>query len=338
MLFIGEDMFLVLFSYMVDVVVLGFEMQDFGCYGCLVIGFDGLEKIVEFKDVDEVMCVIRLVNLGVFVVDVVLLWDLLLQIGNDNVLGEYYLIDIFVLVCVSGCWVEVVICDEVEMLGINICVELVVVEVVFQICVCVFVFEDGVMFSDLVIVWFVLDMVIGCDVIIGQNVVFGFGVMIESGVEILFFCYLEGCYISVGVIVGFFVCLCFGVELGGDVYVGNFVEIKNLVLDEGVKVGYLIYLGDVYIGECMNIGVGMVICNYDGVFKYKMEIGVDVFIGLDIMLVVLVCVGVWVMMGLGLVIIEDIFDDVMVIVWLWQVMKFGFVVWLMQVLCQKKGK
>lgn len=94
-----------------------------------------------------------------------------------------------------------------------------------------------------------------------------------------------------------------------NVYIGNFVEIKKFIFEKGVKVGYLIYLGDVYIGEKINIGVGIIICNYDGKNKFKIEIGKDVFIGSDIMFVVFVNIGDNFFIGVGLVIIKDVFSD-----------------------------
>lgn len=88
--------------------------------------------------------------------------------------------------------------------------------------------DNGVILLELLIVYFVYDIVIGCDIIIELNVVFGLGVIIESGVMICVFLYLEGCYVSCGGIIGFYVWLCFGVELVEDVCIGNFVEVKNV--------------------------------------------------------------------------------------------------------------
>lgn len=73
-------------------------------------------------------------------------------------------------------------------------------------------------------------------------------------------------------------------------------------------------MGDVYVGEKVNIGVGMIICNYDGVMKYKIIIGKNVFIGFNIMLVVLVIVGDDVMMVSGFVIIKNVGEGVLVLV------------------------
>lgn len=115
-----------------DVVVFGFEFNDLiVCYGCFQMVGDDLLLIVEFKDVIEDQCVIIFYNLGVVCVDVLMLFILLIEVKNENVVGEYYLFDIVVIVCVKGMLVIVVICLIEEMLGVNICVEFVVVEQFF---------------------------------------------------------------------------------------------------------------------------------------------------------------------------------------------------------------
>jgi len=53
----------------------------------------------------------------------------------------------------------------------------------------------------------------------------------------------------------------------------------------------------------VNIGVGTIVCNYDGANKYCMVIEDDVFIGFDMHLVVLVIVGRGVMFGVGIMLI-----------------------------------
>lgn len=336
--FIGEDTLLALSSHPADVVVLGFEAADPGRYGRLVVGPEGLERIVEYKDADAATRAIRLVNSGVLAADASLLRALLPQLGNDNAAGEYYLTDIPALARAEGRRVEVVTCDEAETLGINTREELAAAEAAFQSRARARALEDGVTLSDPATVWFALDTVIGRDAVIGQNVVFGPGVTVESGAEILPFCHLEGCHVSSGATVGPFARLRPGAELGGDVHVGNFVEIKNSVLDEGVKVGHLTYLGDAQIGTGTNIGAGTVTCNYDGVGKHKTLIGANAFIGSDTMLVAPVRVGDRAMTGSGSVITEDVPDDALALGRARQVTKPGLATRLMQALRQKKGQ
>lgn len=89
---------------------------------------------------------------------------------------------------------------------------------------------------------------------------------------------------------------------------------KKVILGEGVKVNYLIYLGDVEVGVKVNIGVGIIICNYDGVNKFKIVIGDNVFIGLNLLFVVFVNIGKGVIVGVGFVIMLIVDEDVLVVV------------------------
>lgn len=336
--FIGEDTLAALASHNADLVVLGFEAEDPGRYGRLVVTEAGLDRIVEFKDADEATRLIALCNSGVMALDADLLRQLIGKLTNENAAGEYYLTDLVALARAEDRRADVVTCDEEETLGINTRAELASAEAAFQARARAEALENGVTLSDPATVWFSLDTAIGRDAVIGQNVVFGPGVTVESGAEILPFCHLEGCHISSGATVGPFARLRTGTELGGEVHVGNFVEIKNAVLDEGVKVGHLTYLGDAHIGEHSNIGAGTITCNYDGVMKHRTEIGANAFIGSDTMLVAPVRVGAQAVTGSGSVITEDVEEGALAIGRARQVTKPGLGVRLMQALRAKKEK
>ncbi|RMC34783.1 bifunctional UDP-N-acetylglucosamine diphosphorylase/glucosamine-1-phosphate N-acetyltransferase GlmU [Paracoccus alkanivorans] len=334
--FIGEETLAALASHTADLVVLGFEAEEPGRYGRLVVSEAGLERIVEYKDADEAIRLIALCNSGVMALDVSLLRRLIVRLTNDNAAGEYYLTDLVELARAEDYRCNVVTCDEEETLGINTRAELAAAEAAFQARARAGALDNGVTLSDPGTVWFSLDTAIGRDAVIGQNVVFGPGVTVESGAEILPFCHLEGCHISSGATVGPFARLRPGAELGGEVHVGNFVEIKNAVLDEGVKVGHLTYLGDAHVGEHTNIGAGTITCNYDGVMKHRTEIGANAFIGSDTMLVAPVRVGAGAMTGSGSVITQDVEDGALAIGRARQVSKPGLAIRLMQALRMKK--
>ena len=337
--FISEDTLAAMAGHDADVVVLGFEVADPGRYGRLVTDADGtLQKIVEFKDADTATRAIRLCNSGVMAADADLLRRFIGQIGNDNASGEYYLTDIPGLAREAGFRAAVVTCDEAETLGVNSRAELARAEAIFQSRRRAAALEDGVTLTAPETVWFALDTHIGRDAIIGPNVIFGPGVTIDSEAEVLGFCHLEGCHVSSGATVGPFARLRPGAELGGDVHVGNFVEIKNTVLDEGVKVGHLTYLGDAHVGERTNIGAGTVTCNYDGVMKHRTEIGADVFIGSDTMLVAPVTVGAGAMTASGSVITTDVPGDALGLGRARQINKPGLARRIMQALREQKAK
>ena len=288
------------------VVILGFEPKDPGRYGRLIVEGDQLKAIVEYKEATEAQRTIPLCNSGVVCAEAKTLFRLVAQVNNENAAKEYYLTDIVELARAEGLLVGYVICPESETLGINTRHQLAEAEAAFQTRARFDALENGVTLTAPETVFFALDTWIGRDAVVGPNVIFGPAVTVESGAEIKGFCHLEGCHISRGATVGPFARLRPGAELAEDVHVGNFVEIKNSVLDEGVKVGHLTYLGDTHVGEFTNIGAGTVTCNYDGVMKYRTEIGKNAFIGSDTMLIAPVTVGDGALTASGSVITEDV--------------------------------
>jgi len=95
-------------------------------------------------------------------------------------------------------------------------------------------------------------------------------------------------------------------------HVGNFVEMKKAVLGRRSKANHLTYLGDATIGENTNIGAGTITCNYDGVNKHSTEIGNNVKIGSDTMLIAPVKVGDGAVTGAGSVVTKDVPADTLV--------------------------
>ncbi|MCF2872097.1 bifunctional UDP-N-acetylglucosamine diphosphorylase/glucosamine-1-phosphate N-acetyltransferase GlmU [Octadecabacter sp. G9-8] len=274
-----------------DVVVLGFEAADPGRYGRLVMDGNALEKIVEFKDASEAERAVTLCNSGVICAKSDVLFDLLDRVTDDNAAGEFYLTDIIGLAHGQGLSATVVRCDESETMGINSRAELAGAEVAFQTRARGDAMDNGVTLQAPDTVYFSHDTYIGSDSVVEPNVVFAVGVTVENNATIRAFSHLEGCHVSRGGVVGPYARLRPGAELAEDVKIGNFVEIKNAVIDAGAKVNHLSYIGDAHIGERSNIGAGTITCNYDGVFKHRTNIGADVFVGSNTMLVAPVTLG-----------------------------------------------
>ena len=97
-----------------------------------------------------------------------------------------------------------------------------------------------------------------------------------------------------------------GSHLETGVHVGSFAEIKNSRLGRGVAMGHFGYLGDATVGANVNLGAGMVTCNYDGVTKHPTIIEEGAFIGCDTMFVAPVKVGPGAVTGAGAVVREDV--------------------------------
>ena len=97
-----------------------------------------------------------------------------------------------------------------------------------------------------------------------------------------------------------------GAYLESGVHVGNFAEVKESRLASGVLMGHFGYVGDASIGANVNLGAGMVTCNYDGKDKHWTVIEEGAFVGCDTMLVAPVTVGAGAVTGAGSVVTDDI--------------------------------
>jgi bifunctional UDP-N-acetylglucosamine pyrophosphorylase/glucosamine-1-phosphate N-acetyltransferase len=106
--------------------------------------------------------------------------------------------------------------------------------------------------------------------------------------------------------VGPYASLRQGTVLEKGAKVGTFVETKNTTLGERAKAPHLSYLGDATVGARSNIGAGSITCNYDGYDKHRTEIGEEVFIGSDTMLVAPLKIGDRAVTGAGSVITNDV--------------------------------
>lgn len=320
------------------VVVLGFEPADPLRYGRLVMDGESLEKIVEFKDASEEERAITLCNGGVTMAPARLLAELVDDLSDDNAGGEFYLTDIVALARAKGHSATAVTCDPVETMGVDTRGALAQAEAAFQAARRVEMLEAGVTLTAPDTVFFSHDTVIGRDTVIEPHVVFGPGVRVEPDARIRAFSHLEGCHVGSGSVTGPYARLRPGAELGQDARVGNFVEIKNAALGDGSKVNHLSYIGDAKVGKRTNIGAGTVTCNYDGVSKHETQIGADVFIGSDTMLVAPVRIGDRAMTATGTVVTRDVVDGALAIGRARQETKPGFAIRLFEKLRAAKAE
>ena len=129
--------------------------------------------------------------------------------------------------------------------------------------------------------------------------------MVEHDTEILANCVIEEAHVGVACRIGPFARLRPDTELARGVQIGNYVEVKKAVLGEGSKANHLAYIGDSRIGRDVNVGAGVVTCNYDGANKHTTAIEDNVFIGSGTMLVAPVTVHAGATIGAGSTIGKD---------------------------------
>ena len=116
---------------------------------------------------------------------------------------------------------------------------------------------------------------------------------------------IDGAHIGMVCRIGPFARLRPDARLSRAARIGNFVEVKNATIGEGSKANHLTYIGDSRIGRDVNVGAGVVTCNYDGAHKHETVIGDNAFIGSGVMLVAPVTVHPGATIGAGSTIGKD---------------------------------
>lgn len=288
------------------IAVLGFTAADPSGYGRLLVEGGALRAIREDRDANEEERKVPLCNAGAMAFAGASFLAILDRIGNDNAKGEYYLTDAVAIANAEELRVVVIEADEDEVRGVNTRGELATVEAIWQDRARDAAMEGGATLLAPQTVFFSHDTRIGRDVLVEQNVVFGPGVELEDGAVVHAFSHLEGARLARGATIGPFARLRPGAVLHEKAKVGNFCEIKNADIAAGAKVNHLSYIGDASVGADANIGAGTVTCNYDGVRKYRTEIGAGTFIGSNSALVAPVTIGDGAYVGSGSVITEDV--------------------------------
>ncbi len=250
------------------------------------------------------------------------LWEALDRIEKSAV-GEYYLTDLVDIAYREGRLVEArEIEDKEEAIGINNRIHLAEAARVAQKRINEHWMLSGVTMIDPQRVYIEKSVVIGQDTVIYPEVYLhgstSIGVACTLGPSVVMedtvigdgckikFAVLEKAQLENHVDMGPFGHLRKGARLADHVHMGNFGEIKNSYLGAGTKMGHFSYIGDAHIGKDVNIGAGTITCNFNGENKFKTEIGDEVFIGSDTMLVAPVKIGKGAKTGAGAVVTHDV--------------------------------
>ena len=308
--------------------VLSVRMKDPTGYGRIVRDRAGtVARIVEHQDANQKERAIDEVNTGLMAASAQRMREWLSQLRNDNAQSEYYLTDVVVLAAKSGLKINAILADsEGEVLGVNDKVQLAEVEAIYRKRRAIELMLQGVTLVDPARFDARGPVTVGRDVHIDVNVVFegvvklgqrvriGPNVVIrdsEIGDDTVVFpnCVIDRASIGPNCNIGPFARFRPSSSLAQGVHVGNFVEVKNSILGAGAKANHLTYLGDATVGEKVNVGAGTITCNYDGVNKWRTEIGAGAFIGSGAMLVAPVKIGAGATIGAGSTITKDAPDD-----------------------------
>ena len=285
----------------------GFKAKNPKGYGRIVLNnVNQVSTIIEENDANNSQKKIDLCNSGIYVSESKLLYSLLSKVKFNSKNKEMYLTDIIYIANKDNIEIGITYSKEVESLGVNDRKGLAMAEKEMQNILREKAMKKGVTLISPETVFFSIDTKISKDVHIEPNVVFGPGVKIGEGVRIKAFCHLEGVTIKKNCTIGPFARLRPGTILEEYSKIGNFVEVKKSKIKKGAKVNHLSYVGDADIGSNVNIGAGVITCNYDGVNKNKTTIGNNSFVGSNVSLVAPLKVGSNSLIGAGSVITKDV--------------------------------
>lgn len=283
---------------------------------------DRVIAVVEEPEATPEQLAIRELNAGVYCFDATWLWAHLEQIPLSSK-GEYYLTDMVGIAVTEGSKVEALTTDDPsEVLGVNTRLHLAEAAAVFRRRINEKWMLKGVTIVDPATTYIEPDVTLGRDTVvhpnthlegrtsIGAECRIGPNTVIRDSTLgdrcVVFASVVEGSRLADEVDVGPFGHLRQGTHLASGVHVGNFGEIKNAYLGSGSKMGHFSYVGDATIGEDVNIGAGVITCNYDGERKHRTDIEAGAFIGSDTMLVAPLRVGKGAVTGAGSVVTRDV--------------------------------
>ncbi len=292
-------------------------------YGRLIRTESGaICAVVEERDATSAQRAMGEINTGVYVVDIPFLFEALAQVRPDNLQQEYYLTDMIRIAVAQNAPLAELSVDPEEVIGINSRQDLAQAGQILRRRINAHWMAQGVTLMDPDTTYIDAAVTLSRDVCLYPHVVLegqtqiGEGAVLHAcrikdsqvGQNVLIrdYCVIEAAQIESGVSVGPFAHLRPGTRLCAGARVGNFVEIKKSELGEGSKVNHLSYLGDAVVGKRVNIGAGVITCNFDGDQKHSTIIEDDVFIGSDVQLIAPVRIGAGSIVAAGTTVSQDV--------------------------------
>ncbi len=315
-----------------DLALLTAELPDASGYGRVLRDTEGrVVRIVEHKDASGTEREVNEINTGFLCARCAPLAGWLSQLRRDNAQGEYYLTDVISMAVAEGGRIADRRAEKpAELLGVNSKGELARLERLFQQRQAERLLDAGVTLRDPARIdvrgeWVMgvdceldVNVILEGDVRIGDRVRVGPNTVLrnttlESDVIIEANCVLDGVLVGPGCVIGPFARLRPETRLEQDVRVGNFVEVKKSSLARGTKANHLSYIGDSTIGRNVNIGAGVITCNYDGANKHRTIIDDGAFIGSDSQLIAPVHVGEGATIAAGSTVTRDAAPDALTV-------------------------
>ncbi len=304
--------------------------EDSRGFGRIIRGVDNsVSAIVEEADATLEELAIREYNVGAYCFQAAWLWQALKEIKTSSK-GEYYLTDVVAIARDQRKKVKAIsVSEPSEAIGINTRLHMAEATALLRNRINEKWMSEGVTIIDPTSTYIEPEVLVGKDTTIwpntylkgrawvGEYCQIGPNTMIQDSVvghrSTVFYSILEYAIVENDVEMGPFCHLRKGAHLASHVHMGNFGEVKDSYLGQGTKMGHFSYIGNAKIGQNVNIGAGTITCNFDGENKNPTEIGSDVFIGSDTMLVAPLRIGDKAKTGAGAVVTHDVENGEVVI-------------------------
>ncbi|MFH1771893.1 MAG: NTP transferase domain-containing protein [Candidatus Omnitrophota bacterium] len=230
------------------------------------------------------------INSGIYAFQKKILFKALKNVPRNKRKGEFYLTDVIEILYKSKNFIKSFILKESdEILGINIPLDLIRARKIMRMRVLEALAVKGV-------------NIIDCD-----STFIDEGVKVGQGTTIFPFTFIEkNAIIGSNCFLGPFIHIRGKTRIKDNTRIGNFTEINRSMVSCGVTMKHFGYLGDVTVGEGVNIGAGCVVANYDGKRKNKSSIEEGAFIGSDTVIVAPVKIGKGALTGAGSIVTKNV--------------------------------
>lgn len=280
-------------------------------------------SIVEQKDASKDELQVREINTGIMAIRGSILKKYLKELEPNNSQGELYLTDIVEKAVKDNVNIASFICESVaEVMGINDKNQLSQAERAYQQNKASNLMSKGLTIMDPKRfdcrgeLSFKDDCVIDVNVVfegdndLGKNVLISPNCIIKASkigdnTHILANSIIENAVIGSNTSIGPFARIRPETKIGNHSKIGNFVEVKKSSIENNSKVSHLSYIGDSKIGNDVNVGAGVITCNYDGINKFQTEIKDGAFVGSNSQLVAPVTIGKNATIGAGSTITQN---------------------------------
>ncbi len=309
-------------------------------YGRVIQANDNIQ-IIEAKELEGNLEEHCCINAGIYLIKRSFLENYIDNLELNKAGKEWYITDLVKIASDNNLKVETITSSYDRIRGVNDFKELWAVEQIKKSEIIQYWMANGVRFTIAHNVHIDWDVTIGQGSTIESGVQLTEGTKIGSQVIVGAFSSLKNCLIGDRTVikthtviddsiiqsdcaVGPFAFIHGHSTIENEAVIGSFVEVNRSILGERSKSRHLTYLGDTEVGKGVNLGAGLITCNYNGSTKNKTIIKNNAFIGGNNTIVAPVTINEWAMTAAGSTITEDVPANALAIARERQINKEGY--------------